>query len=69
MTMIVHLDDIKASNDLTGPIPTEIGMLTELTKLELGKWLYCLDFFVYLFLNCTKCISTDLFSNDNDCAS
>ena len=47
MTMIVHLDDIKDYNDLTGPIPTEIGMLTKLTELDLGKWLHCLDFLVY----------------------
>ena len=35
----------KAENDLTGSIPTEIGDLTELTMLDLCKWLYCLDFF------------------------
>ena len=69
MATIVHFDNIEGGPSLTGSIPTEIGMLTKLTSLALSKWMYCLDFFVYLFLNCTKCISTNLFSNDNDCAS
>ena len=29
-----------AGNELTGPIPTEIGLLTELTWLDLGKRLF-----------------------------
>ena len=28
---------VKAGNKLTGPIPTEIGLLTDLTWLQLGK--------------------------------
>ena len=49
-------------NQLTGSIPTEIGMLTKLTELALGKWLYCLDFLVCLLLLCMRCESTNLFS-------
>ena len=40
-----------ASNELTGSIPTEFGLLTELTKTDLGKWL----FFVLLVGFGTKC--------------
>ena len=45
MTMIVHLDDNKAGNELTGPIPTEIDGMISLRSLDLCKWCYYLDFF------------------------
>ena len=33
--------NLKGGNQLTGTIPTEIGMLTNLTHFYLGKWIIC----------------------------
>ena len=35
--MVILLELFSGTNDLDGTIPTEIGMLTELTFLSLGK--------------------------------
>ena len=39
-------------NELTGPIPTEIGLLAALESMNLGKWLFSL--FTVLLLDKTN---------------
>ena len=34
-----------ANNGFTGSLPSEIGLLTELTYLGLGEWKYLVDHF------------------------
>ena len=49
--VLVFVWNLADNNSLTGSIPSEIGLLTELTNLELGKWLIWVLIYLFIYIS------------------